>query len=258
MLRTSSCTNEIDYSKISGERLLPFRFVLDLDDSILKPEEGEYQTFCYHVTGVGRETPAFADLSYFLLGICDEIDKDDIVSISVTIDDKPQEIIWDKNVEIKTPEHPDQKTGCTGLKFTFPLDKADGEMDVCFSLATPHNIGPVDVCLFGGDVTATGLSICGPVCDEIHSCDSTFFQKETVCVPVTVTPFANAGKAKATCCGKPVVSNQGSCSGTRRSYTFTVTQTLCIEIPISFGAVVETGTATVQCGEVSEEGCDCD
>lgn len=42
MLRTSSCTNEIDYSKISGERLLPFRFVLDLDDSILKPEEGEY------------------------------------------------------------------------------------------------------------------------------------------------------------------------------------------------------------------------
>lgn len=30
-----------------------------------------------------------------------------------------------------------------------------------------------------------------------------------------------------------------------------------MEIPISFGAVVETGTAVVQCGTVSETQCDC-
>lgn len=35
------------------------------------------------------------------------------------------------------------------------------------------------------------------------------------------------------------MGNQTSCS-------FTITQSLCIEIPISFGAVIETGTPTVQ------------
>ena len=30
-----------------------------------------------------------------------------------------------------------------------------------------------------------------------------------------------------------------------------------MEIPISFGAVVETGTAVVQCGNVSETECNC-
>ena len=93
---------------------------------------------------------------------------------------------------------------------------------------------------------------------ETNPCETTFFQKETVCVPVTVTPFADAGRARATCCGEPIVSNQSSCSGTRRSCTFTVTQTICVEIPITFGATIDTGTATVQCGDVNDEGCDCD
>lgn len=265
MLRTNGCTNEVDYSKVSGEQILPFTFVLDTEKSILNPEAGQYQTFCYTVTGVGHndsdfghDMSEFSDLSYFLLGICEGIMQEDIVSVTVTIDGKMQDVVWGKNIEIKTAEKPDDSTGCVGLKFDFPLDQAGGKMEVCFSLAAPYAVGPVNVCAFGDHTTATELSICGPVCSEIHSCESTFFQRETVCVPVTVTPFANPGEAKATCCGKPIVTSQGSCSGTRRSCTFTVTQTLCIEIPISFGAVIETGTATVQCGDVNEEGCDCD
>lgn len=46
------------------------------------------------------------------------------------------------------------------------------------------------------------------------------------------------------------MGNQSACS-------FTITQSLCIEIPISFGAIIETGTAVVQCGTVSETQCDC-
>ncbi|HIX29174.1 MAG TPA: hypothetical protein H9858_05735 [Candidatus Blautia stercoravium] len=46
------------------------------------------------------------------------------------------------------------------------------------------------------------------------------------------------------------MGNQTSCS-------FSITQSLCIEIPISFSAVIETSTATVQCGTVSESECDC-
>ena len=42
----------------------------------------------------------------------------------------------------------------------------------------------------------------------IESCESVFYQTETVCVPVSVTPFATPGIAKATCSGKPVISNK--------------------------------------------------
>lgn len=90
------------------------------------------------------------------------------------------------------------------------------------------------------------------------SCESTFFQKETIGVPVTVTPFANSKNAKARCCGNPVVKKQDSCPKGEKTCTFTVTQPLCIEVTIEFGADIETGEASVICGDVSKEGCNCE
>ncbi len=110
-----------------------------------------------------------------------------ILDVTVVIDGKSQNVIWGENVELKTIQHPDPPTGCTGLKFDFPLDKVDGEMQVCFSLVRPYAVGPVNLCLFGGGQTASGLTICGPSCGSTESCESTFYQKETVCVPVTVS-----------------------------------------------------------------------
>lgn len=197
-------------------------------------------------------------MSHFLLGICKNIKKEDIVSVTVVIDGKEKEVIWGENVEIKTEEKPDPPTGCVGIKFDFPLNKVDGEMQVCITLAQPFGIGPVNVCVFGGNTTATGLTICGPVCGSVPSCESTFFQKETICVPVTVTPFAMSKNATARCCGEPVVTKQDACPRGEKSCKFTVTQPLCIEIAIEFGADIDTGMASVICGDVSEEGCDCD
>ena len=71
-------------------------------------------------------------------------------------------------------------------------------MKVCFSLGTVYTIGPVNVCLFGGNTTATGLTVCGPVCGSGESCESIFYQKESICVPVTITPYATPGTATAT------------------------------------------------------------
>lgn len=253
------CSKTVDYSKVSGNRVLPFIFTLNLEESVLYPAEGEFQRFCYDIEGVGEDTSRFADLSHFLLGICDEITQADIANVTVVVDGQPRNVVWGSNVEIKTPEHPDNPTGCIGLKFDFPLDKVDGTMQVCFSLREPHAIGPVTVCVFGGNTTVNNLSICGPVCGSIEvPCDRTFFQTETVCVPVTVTPFATPGDARTICCGNPVVTPNGQCSGNRTFCSFTIKQKLCIEIPIAFGAVIETGTAVVECGEVSEEECDCD
>lgn len=252
-----ACAFTIDYATVPGDRILPFRFFLNPEKSVLDPTEGEHQKFCYDIEGVGQDRPQFADLSHFLLGICEEITREDIISVTVTIDGVPQEVIWGKNVEIRTEEHPDPPTGCVGLKIDFGLNKVNGKMEVCITMAEPFAVGPVDVCVFGGNVTATGLAICGPVCGTPSSCENIFFQKERVCVPVTIKPFAMPGKSTVRCCGRPTVSNQSTCPGTATSCTFTVTQALCIEIPITFGADVETGQARVQCGDVSEEPCDC-
>lgn len=251
------CVNRVDYSQVEGDRILPFRFTLNLDESILYPGSGEKQKFCYEVEGVGQDTSRFADLSHFLLGICKTITKEDIAEITVAVDGEPKTVIWGDNVEIKTEEKPDNPTGCIGLKFDFPLDKADGMMQVCITFNKNYAVGATNVCVFGGNTTATGLMICGPACGEENPCESTFFQKETVCVPVTVTPFATPGKAKANCCGKPVINPGNQCPGNQKSCSFTIQQKLCIEIPIKFGAVIETGSAVVQCGEVSETPCDC-
>ncbi len=257
MITDSTCNYSVDYSTIPGDRILPFVLSLNMEDSILYPAEQEYQKFCYDMIGVGQDTPQYADLSHFLLGICNTITQDDIVEITVSINGEPQTVVWGENVEIKTVENPDNPTGCIGLKFDFPLNKTMGVMQVCISLRTPYDIGPVNVCLYGGGTTQTGLSICGPSCGGNEPCESVFYQKETVCVPVKVTPFAKPGIAKATCCGEPIVKPGTQCSGNQTSCSFTITQNLCIEIPISFDAVIETGTAVVQCGTVSEIECDC-
>ncbi len=257
MAENTVCSNIVDYSEVAGDRILPFRFVLNLEDSILNPEAGENQKFCYDVEGVGEDSSLYADLSHFLLGICAEIEPSDIEEITVTINGVPQNVVWGDNVEIKTAENPDNPTGCIGLKFDFPLNKVNGFMQVCITMASPYAIGPVNVCVFGGNTTVSGMSICGPACGDAPSCTNTFYQNETVCVPVTVTPFATSGTARATCCGEPVITPGGECPANQDSCTFTVTQSLCIEIPIEFGAVIETGSASVQCGTVSETECDC-
>lgn len=258
MAKTETCVTSIDYSEVMGDRILPFRFTLNLEDSILNPGPNQKQKFCYDIEGVGQDTSRFADLSHFLFGICKDITAEDIAEITVVKDGVPQTVVIGENVEFKTPDHPDNPTGCIGLKFDFSLDKVDGEMQVCITLNSVFGVGPMNVCIFGGNVTATGLAICGPVCNGEVPCDTTFFQIETVCVPVTVTPFATPGEATTTCCGDPIVNPDGRCTGEKKSCSFTIKQRLCIEIPITFGAVIETGEAVVQCGEVTTEPCDCD
>jgi hypothetical protein len=118
-------------------------------------------------------------------------------------------------------------------------------------------------CTGSGDVSFTeGANQEDFVFDSLEdsepvSCESVFYQKEKVCIPVKVTPYATPGIAKATCCGDPVVSAGTNCSGTQAACTFTLTQSLCIAVPIAFGADIETGTAMVECGEASEKGCEC-
>lgn len=43
---------------------------------------------------------------------------------------------------------------------------------------------------------------------ENQTCPTVAYQMSSVCVPVTVTPFAKAGLTVTKCCSKPTVQNQ--------------------------------------------------
>lgn len=247
------CNVQVDYSQEPGS-VLPFTVALDTATSILNPGPGERQRFCYVVTGVGTDTPTLIDLSHWVLGICRDITEEDIVveSITVFIDDVEQTVTFGENVELVSP---DPTTGCSGLKFEFEVNKVGGEMRVCFELYTTYPVGPNPVCLKGGQASACGLSICGPACEGEGACETSTYQTATVCAPVTVTPVATPGRTRTTCCGGPIVNPGLTCPTTNRQCYFTVSQRVCIEVPISFGATASVGDATISCEDISSEGC---
>lgn len=154
------CTFEIDYSTVIGDRILPFVITLDLANSVLCPAAGENQKFCYNVKGVGTDNSRFANLSHLVLGTCDQIPEDQIKNITVILNGVEQEVDFGEggNVEMKT-------TGCTGLKFVFPLNKVTGTMKFSYEVTVPRVVDGIDICLFGEGVTAQGLKICGPTCE---------------------------------------------------------------------------------------------
>ncbi len=249
-----ACNLEIDYSIVPGERILPFQIFLNLIDSILDPSAGENQRFCYDVVAVGEDISLYADLSHLVLGICDKIPVEEIVNITVVINGVAQEVVFGEggNVELRTADRPDPPTGCTGLKFDFPLDKVNGSMHICFELTVPREVAGIDVCLFGGNTTAEGLKICGPTCEkQSGSCPVVGYQRSTVCVPVTVTPFAHVGTPITSCCGEPIVTGGEICPRSGGVCRFTIKQEVCVAVPVEFGARAVAGTPSVQCGEAS-------
>lgn len=85
------------------------------------------------------------------------------------------------------------------------------------------------------------------------TCPATGYQTSTVCVPVTVTPFAIPGTTTTVCCGQPVITpGLAECPGiVNGTCTFTISQNLCTAVPVEFGANSSTGEARVVCGAAS-------
>lgn len=245
----STCNTQADYAQVAASPALPFLFVLDEVNSLLYPVEGEQQKFCYNIIGTGTDTSDYADLSHFVLVVCDTMTLDDIVSAQVTIDGQVQEVTLGGNVTIMTVAKPDPTTSCPGLKFDFGLAKDGGEMSVCFTLARAFPIGAVTVCVKGGQTSLHSLAICGPVCSSTPSCSATVAQRATLCVPVTVSPYATTGVITTACCGAPrIEAGVAECAGNpNTSCTFTISQDICLAIPVSFGANATPGACHTTC-----------
>lgn len=92
---------------------------------------------------------------------------------------------------------------------------------------------------------------------EPVTCPATAYQRARVCVPVAVRPFATPLATTTVCCGDPVIAPLPTipplCPGTLNgACTFTLTQDICIEVPVEFGANTRVGGPFVQCGRVSD------
>lgn len=91
--------------------------------------------------------------------------------------------------------------------------------------------------------------------NESQTCPAVGYQSASICVPVTVTPFAKAGATVTKCCGSPVVTpGREVCGGIKNgSCFFTITQDICVAVPVEFGAVAAVGDSYVSCNGSSEE-----
>ena len=95
---------------------------------------------------------------------------------------------------------------------------------------------------------------------EAVVCPAIGLRKVEVCVPVSVKPFAKVGEIRTKCCGEAVITPgthicEGKPEGT---CDFTITQKICIEVPVDFGAEAEAGEAHINCNSSTSENCnDC-
>ena len=66
--------------------------------------------------------------------------------------------------------------------------------------------------------------------NETQTCPAVGYQSASICVPVTVTPFAQTGMTTTKCCGNPVVTpGREVCGGVKNgSCFFTITQDICV------------------------------
>lgn len=80
------------------------------------------------------------------------------------------------------------------------------------------------------------------------TCGCPAIVNETVCVQadVTITPSVVVGTIESFCVGEPVI---GACSGTPvAECTFTVSQNICVQIPLTFSAVATALPKGIVCG----------
>lgn len=88
---------------------------------------------------------------------------------------------------------------------------------------------------------------------EEKGCEVVGTQTVDLCVPVTVKPSAVVGITKVRCCGAAVITpGTNICPGVPSAdCSFTISQKLCIEVPVEFNAEVTSGETHVGCGTPS-------
>ena len=90
---------------------------------------------------------------------------------------------------------------------------------------------------------------------DVVTCPAKAYQKARVCVPVNIQPFAKPGSTIITRCGDPIITEGAvECEGTINGQCFfTISQEICVEVPVEFGATFTVGDASVLCNGTSAQ-----
>ena len=107
------------------------------------------------------------------------------------------------------------------------------------------------------------ITISNPVPIEItqlETCNAVGQQLVNVCLHVSVQPFARVGTITLRCCGAPIITpGTNICPGEpRMNCDFTISQRICVQVPVEFGANVRPGETHIQCAGESCANCPTD
>ena len=80
-----------------------------------------------------------------------------------------------------------------------------------------------------------------------NGCHKIITQCVDVTAPVVLTPTASVGTVTVSCQGSPSVSCVTDPCGT--SATITLSQQICVTVPVRYGVSMSSGEATISCAE---------
>ena len=92
-------------------------------------------------------------------------------------------------------------------------------------------------------------------CEGTNSCGRIGTQCVDIAASAVLTPVATVGDVTVTCQGTPVVTCETNGSGT--SCTLTITQQVCVSLPVHYGVTVTCGDAAIACADNNCVGCGC-
>jgi len=250
-----------DYTKVLGEKNLPFLVELVEAKCVFDPEPGSNQRFCYKITaksGVGNAQ----DLRYFILGIDAAITAGQIKNISVVINGSK------KTVRFNTGTGSQNVTlNKSGLIFDFELSKSGGSViEFCFELTAIFEVGDIPVGLYGEDAKKTGLKIGGPCSssgapddddeeededdddeepgeteckkkcfEDIKACCAFAVKVFELSVPVSIKPMVITHTPEVKCLGElEIEPGTKECHGECGEIDFTLTQKISVKTPVEF------------------------
>lgn len=83
--------------------------------------------------------------------------------------------------------------------------------------------------------------------ETTNGCNKVGTQCVNITAPMTLTPTAAVGTITVTCQGSPSVTCVTNDEGT--ACTLTMTQQVCVSVPIRYGVTTTTGEATIGCAD---------
>ena len=102
----------------------------------------------------------------------------------------------------------------------------------------------------GGLVMLAALTVAGP---SLAPYDA--FQCVDIAAPFTLTPTASVGAVSIACQGSPSITCVSDACGS--SCTVTMTQQICVSVPIRYGVSLTSGEPTITCADNNCVGCGC-